>query len=219
MTATDTDGAARALGGAGEGMKVFGIGLNKTGTTTLGVCLQHFGYRHASSNLELTLAVGRGDLEPVMGFVERYDSFEDWPWPLVFRELDARFPGSRFVLTTRRDAQTWLRSLRNHALLTGPTEFRRIAYGFAMPDDDPAAHIAVYERHNKAVRDHFRDRPGDLLEICWETGSGWQELADFLGHEAPDLPVPHTNRSDSKRGRIWWRRIVGAAAALRGGRR
>lgn len=199
-------------------MKVFGIGLNKTGTTTLAVCLQHFGFRHATSNLELTECVARGDLKPVFAYADRHDSFEDWPWPLIYRDLDARYPGSKFVLTTRRDPDTWLRSLKNHAVLTGPTRFREIAYGFAMPDGYEAEHLARYEQHNQAVRDYFRDRSGDLLEVCWETGDGWKELCSFLSLEAPDLPLPHTNRSADKRGRLFWgraRRLAVQAAFWR----
>ena len=183
-------------------MKIFGIGLNKTGTTTLGVCFKHFGYRHTTSNLELTQCVERGELEPVFAHADQYDSFEDWPWPLIYRELDERYPGSKFVLTTRRDGEAWVNSLKRHALLTGPTEFRRIAYGHTMPDGHEAEHIALYERHNQEVRDYFRDRPDDFLEVCWETGSGWAEICAFLGEEVPDLPVPHTNRSADKKGRL-----------------
>jgi len=190
-------------------MKVFGIGLNKTGTTTLGICLQQMGFRHTSSNLELTRSVGRGELGPVFDFAEEHESFEDWPWPLLYRELDRRFPGSKFILTTRRDAETWLRSLKNHATLTGPTEFRRIAYGHDMPHGNEADHIARYERHNREVREYFRERPGDLLEVCWETGSGWKELGAFLDRPVPDLPLPHTNRSADKRGRLLWHRAKG----------
>jgi hypothetical protein len=186
-------------------MKVFGIGLNKTGTTTLGLCLKHFGYRHTSSDVTLARHVGRGELEPVFAHADRYDSFEDWPWPLIYRELDTRYPGSKFVLTTRRDAETWLKSLKNHALLTGPTEFREIAYGYPMPHGREAEHIERYERHNREVREYFAGRPEDLLELCWETGSGWKELCGFLGQEVPDLPVPHSNRSVDKRGRLLWR--------------
>lgn len=199
-------------------MKIFGIGLNKTGTTTLGVCLQQLGYRHTSSNLELTRCLGRGELEPVLAFADRYDSFEDWPWPLLYRELDQRYPGSKFILTTRRDAETWLRSLKNHATLTGPTDFRRVAYGHDMPHGHEAEHIERYERHNREVREYFRDRPEDFLEVCWETGSGWKELGAFLGREVPDLPLPHTNRSADKRSRLLWRRATRLlSAALRRG--
>lgn len=183
--------------------KVFGIGLNKTGTTTLAQCLQHFGYRHTSSSLPLTQRAEAGDLEPVFRHAEQFDSFEDWPWPLLFRQLDERFPGSRFILTVRRSPEVWLASLRKHALLTGPTEFRRIAYGHATIEGHEAEHLARYSAHNQAVRAYFADRPGDLLEVCWETGSGWAELASFLGHPVPDVPLPHANRSDRKRRRLF----------------
>lgn len=186
-------------------MKVFGIGLNKTGTTTLGLCLKHLGFDHATCNLEMARHVARGDLEPVFAFVERHESFEDWPWPLIYRELDERFPGSRFVLTTRKDADTWLGSLKRHAVLTGPTELREIAYGYAMPHGRETEHIGVYERHNREVRRYFRDRPADFVELCWETGSGWTELCALLNVDVPEIPLPHANRSSSKRFRIAWR--------------
>jgi hypothetical protein len=199
--------------------KVFGIGLNKTGTTTLGVCLTQLGYRHTSSNLQLTRCVAAGDLRPVFAHADRYESFEDWPWPLIYRELDERYPGSKFVLTTRRDAETWIRSLKNHATLTGPTEFREVAYGHPMPHGREAEHIERYERHNREVREYFRERPGSLLEVCWETGSGWKDLGEFLGREVPDLPLPHANRSTDKRGRLAWqhaKRLFSGFAARRG---
>lgn len=199
-------------------MKVFGIGLNKTGTTTLGVCLTHLGFRHATFNLEMTRSVARGDLEPVFDFVNQYDSFEDWPWPLIYRELDVRFPGSKFVLTTRLDAATWLRSLKKHALLTGPTEFREVAYGFADPYGHDAEHVDQYERHIREVTEYFADRPRDLLQVCWETGSGWKELCDFLGRDIPDVPFPHANRSADKRGRILWNQVKRIARGGRDGR-
>lgn len=194
--------------------KVFGIGYNKTGTTTLALCLQHFGYRHKSSDLELTRLVGRGEIEPVLEHAESYDSFEDWPWPLIYRELDARFPGSLFILTVRRSSEVWLRSLKRHALLTGPTEFREIAYGHALPAGHEAEHIARYEEHNREVRAYFGSRPHQFLEVCWETGSGWEDLARFLGHPVPDLPLPHANRSDRKRKRLLKARLKQAASRL-----
>jgi hypothetical protein len=184
-------------------MKVFGVGLNKTGTTTLGVCLKSLGFTHKSSDLDLTLCVERGDLDPVFEVCDRFDSFEDWPWPLIYRELDERYPGSRFVLTTRSSPEVWIRSLKKHATLTGPTEFRRIAYGHEMPHGNEESHRAVYLRHNQAVRDHFRDRPDRLLEVCWEHGHGWRELCVFLDRDVPDQAFPHANRSSGKRKRIF----------------
>ena len=176
-------------------MKVFGIGMNKTGTTTLGVCLESLGFSHTSYNLEMLRHVRRDELEPVIEFARGYDAFEDWPWPLIYRELDAAFPGSRFVLTTRLDVERWFGSLLRHADRTGPTEMRTLVYGHAMPSANPEAHRAMYESHNAAVRSYFADRPGDFLEVCWERGDGWRELCSFLGCPQPDIPFPHANQT------------------------
>ena len=184
-------------------MKVFGIGLNKTGTKTLRLCFEHFGFRHTSVNRELTHCVDRGELERVFEFAERYDSFEDWPWPLIYRQLDARFPGSKFILTTRESADKWLRSLKRHAPLTRTTECRQIAYGYPMPHGHEVEHRAIYEHHNRAVREYFRHRRGDFLEVCWEAGDGWKELCGFLGQEIPDIPFPHANPGSRKRRRLF----------------
>ncbi len=174
-------------------MKVVGAGMNKTGTKTLGACLRFWGlsnvsWSHAAFELWRAGAVGE-----LLDILERHDSCEDWPWPLVFREIDARFPGSKFVLTRRSSAAVWFDSLCRHADRTGPTEFRRAIYGHAMPRGHEADHVRVYEAHNAAVRAHFASRPGSLLEICWEEGQGWPELAAFLGRPCPDLPLPHEN--------------------------
>lgn len=176
-------------------MKIVGIGLNKTGTTSFGVCLHYWGKRHSSCSREAFRLWREGDLSGLLDWVERYDSFEDWPWPFVYREIDVAFPGSKFILTRRRNPEVWFRSLCRHAELTGPTEFRRVIYGHAMPRGHREDHVRFYLPHNAGVRDYFKDRPNDLLEVCWEEGYGWEELAAFLGLEPPPIAFPHVNRS------------------------
>ncbi len=180
-------------------MKVFGIGLNKTGTKTLGECMRILGYRNTSFDPELLRAWEKHDLEPIFRVSDRFDSFEDWPWPLMYKEFDERYPGSKFILTTRRDPETWFESLCRHADMTGPTEARRIAYGFEMPHGRKDHHIRLYLGHIASVTGYFRSRPGQLLEVCWETGSGWTALCGFLGiPKPPEIPFPHKNPSMNK---------------------
>ena len=175
--------------------KVFGIGMNKTGTKTLSVCLKRLGYRNTSYDLDLLKDAKAGHFERIDRVIAEHDSFEDWPWPILFRELYEKYPESRFVLTKRKDSETWFRSLEKQAKMTGPTEFRKLVYGYEMPHENKEEHIRIYNKHNQDVLDFFRNKPGKLLVLCWETGSGWEEICSFLGVPVPNIPFPHANKS------------------------
>jgi len=195
-------------GSGGErGRRVFCVGFPGTGLGTLGACLKTLGHRHRMGGLKELRAALRGDWPSVFSVTERLDSFADWPWPLLFLELDARYPGSRFILTTRKDSGTWIESLLMHADLTGATAQRKLVYGFE-PRGNEAEATALYEAHNRAVRTHFAQRPDDLLELCWDCGDGWRELCAFLGRPLPDALLPHLNSSVEKQA---WRRTLEAA--------
>ncbi len=184
-----------------SGVKIFGIGLNKTGTTTLGVSLAQFGFRHLGFRRALFKAHARGDLATVFGAIEQFESFDDWPYPLMFRELHARYgDAARFILTTRASPAAWLESLKAHTLRANPlSQTNRLAYGFDYPHGREAEHLAFYERHNAAVREFFA-APGRahlLLDVCWERGDGWKQLCAFLDLPVPGTPFPHEYRGST----------------------
>lgn len=188
-------------------MKVFGIGWAKTGTTTLGSCLEILGYRHQGQDLDLVYDVRDGNLERIFSIVDRFDVFEDWPWILLYEELDRRYPGSRFILTVR-DTEKWWRSYQNHISTRGARsdirEIRRIIYGFDEDLQDKQAYVERYEGHNAAVLRYFAGRPDDLLILDWEKGHGWLELCRFLGQKEPRQPLPHANAGTFQ---PWHRRL------------
>jgi hypothetical protein len=178
--------------------KVFGIGWAKTGTTTLGVCLKRLGFRHQGQDLSLVHDLQRGDLSRILDIATRHQVFEDWPWLLLFRELDTHFPGSRFILTTR-DPERWLQSYRNmlrgQGLASeGMNEIRSILYGLPFPDVTDGQLLDRYRRHQREVLAYFDGRSSDLLVVDWEAGDGWPQLCGFLGMDIPDRPFPHANR-------------------------
>ena len=178
-------------------MKIVGVGLNKTGTKTLGTCLRHWQFNHASFSPAAFELWRRNNHAELLKTAAAYDSYEDWPWPLIFRDIDRLYPGSKFILTRRSDPEVWFKSLCKHAERTGPTIFRKYIYGYEMPHEHKDEHIRYYEEHLQTVRDYFKDRPEALLEVCWEEGSGWAELAQFLDRPAPDIPFPHENKAPS----------------------
>ena len=188
-----------------ERTKVFGIGLNKTGTKTLGHYLQRWGYRHRTYDSDSTTRspsfdyYKQGRIDELVEIMNDFDSCEDWPWPLLYRELDARFPDARFVLTVRRSPDVWYRSLCNMAVRLGPFPlYEKTVYGYGMPQGRKHAHIERYEAHNAEVEAYFAERPGKLLRVCWEDGDGARELAEFLGLADVDTAPLHANRSPSK---------------------
>lgn len=192
--------------------KVFGVGMMKTGTTTLGECLTSLGFSHRPYYPKLIRQIDRGDFSRVWDVVDRYESFEDNPWPMIYSALDDRYPGSKFVLTVRRDTETWWQSMTAHARRMGPTAERKIIYGHGYPTNrNKRSHTSAYEKHNMDVRAHFESREDQFLEVCWETGSTVQEVAEFVGVSAPAAAVvPRLNTAKGSRvsPRFWLRNSV-----------
>lgn len=181
--------------------KVFGIGLNKTGTTTLGQCGKTLGLRCTSCNKTLLEdVVSRNYFSRIIHKVNHYDLFEDWPWPLIYEQLDQKFPESKFILTVRSSEDKWLESLKKHSMRTHPIKHcRKLTYGFNFPHKHEKEHIEFYRRHNDSVCSYFDGRDSDFLELCWENGDGFEKLYDFLGYDVPDAPLPHANKGTDNR--------------------
>jgi len=179
--------------------KIFGIGLNKTGTTTLGECGKILGLRHTGCDRRLLQAVLlRNDFSQIQRRVQQYDLFEDWPWPLIYKELDCMFPGSKFILTVRKSEYLWLNSLKNHSMKTHPImHCRKLAYGFNYPHKHEHEYLQFYRNHNERVRQYFSSRSNDFIELCWENGDGFGRLCNFLDLDIPKSPFPHANRGDA----------------------
>jgi len=179
--------------------KVFCIGSHKTGTTSLELALKKLGYRVRGSFGTKDPDIASKVHELAYSMVEKYDAFEDNPWPVLFRELDERFPGSKFVLT-RRPTDAWIRSMVKDFART-ETPMRRWIYGenAGCPEGNEDTYIARYERHNKEVLEYFSDRPNDLLVFDLPSGNGWDKLCPFLGHDIPDEPFPHANKASLSR--------------------
>ena len=176
--------------------KVFGIGFQKTGTSSLAAALRTLGY-----DVTGTISPGRPDiaaraLDLAREVSQQHDAFQDNPWPILFREMDELHPGSRFILTLR-DTDDWFESV--HAHFAGrSTPMREWIYGVGDPDGNREAFVERYERHNREVREYFADRPDDLLVLRITDGEGWEPLCAFLGHQVPEGDFPHRNPADRR---------------------
>jgi len=179
--------------------KVFCIGFHKTGTTSLELALKKLGYRVTGSFGTKDPDIASKVHVMAYAMVDQFDAFEDNPWPVLYQELDQRYPGSKFILT-RRPAAAWIQSqLRDFA--STETPMRRWIYGedAGCPAGNEDTYIARYERHNHEVLGYFGDRTEDLLIFDLPKGDGWNKLCPFLGCEIPDEPFPHANKASWSR--------------------
>lgn len=172
--------------------KIFCIGFQKTGTSSMGRALEALGYRVCGAvglkeeNLEVRIR------ELAFPLVPKFDAFQDNPWPILYEELDQRYPGSKFILT-RRQPDSWIHSVVRH-FGTTPRPMIQWIYGAPFPVGNEPAFLERYERHNREVESYFSDRPQDLLIIDLEANDHWQKIAEFLEAPAPSDEFPHANK-------------------------
>ena len=179
-----------------ERTKIFGIGLSKTGTTSLASALQILGFRTRDN-----MGVERyraGDVASLdLKVVDSYDALTDTPIPSFFRELDARYPNSRFILTVREKG-AWLQSCKKQftqklAEKQNDAHRRLFIDLYETEVFDEAKFAKGYDRFVDGVLEYFRNRPQDLLVLDVAAGDGWAKLCPFLGRPQPDVAFPKAN--------------------------
>ena len=171
-------------------MKIFGIGLSKTGTNSLTEALNSAGYNIAH--------YPPPDMYDVLA-TNKLDGCTDIPTALRYKILDKKFPDSKFILTIR-DKDTWLKSVQDHferrpssTLNDWGKQNRKEMYGGLTAEECDFS--AVFDAHHDDVYEYFDGRD-DLLVLGLESDFKWRDLCHFLGQMAVDeniVPYPVTN--------------------------
>jgi hypothetical protein len=175
--------------------RIFGIGLNKTGTSSLHQALTILGYESlhwGGPTLRRLIEVSLAKDEPLLSRLDpRFDAFSDIQVLATnFDRLDEQYPGSRFVLTVR-PIDDWLDSRRRHVETNVRRKTTGDYTGTFVTIDEPAWR-EEWEQHVERVRDHFAGRD-DFVEIDITTNAGWGLLCSLLGVPAPAVPYPWVN--------------------------
>jgi len=125
-------------------MKVWGIGLSRTGTTSLTRILREAGLNiiHYPTNKQM--------------YDPSVDGATDIPVTINFKHLDAVYPDSKFIYTIRHE-DDWVNSIvpylerkRKWNQSRRQIVSRQILYGSPFPDEDQARR--AYRRHDEDVR-------------------------------------------------------------------
>ena len=172
---------------------IVGVGFQKTGTSSLRDALRALGYRVGDNNHQVLWPYLHGNMNRVLRKLKQFDAVEDNPWPLMYKDVDALVPGSKFILTVR-DPERWCESVVRHiGDLRDPMHEWIYGPGKGLPCEDKANTLAVYNAHNEGVLAYFKDRPDDLLVLDIAKGEGWEPLCKFLECPVPAAPFPHAN--------------------------
>ncbi len=193
-------------------LMVIGAGFGRTGTTSLKAALEQLGlgpchhmselFRHPEQIPVWEEATDGGNVD-WEHLLAGYRSITDWPGCHFWRELTARYPAAKVILTVR-DPKSWYRSAsetifralrekpKDHPTAQAQWRLMRkmiLQQTFGGSTADEALAIGVLEMHNAEVE---RAIPADRL-LVYEVSQGWAPLCQFLGVPTPDAPFPKVN--------------------------
>lgn len=199
-------------------LTVIGAGLGRTGTMSLKYALELVGLGPCFHMIELMQhrerivywdRAGKGEAVDWDDVFKGFNSTVDWPSCSFYRELAARYPAAKVILTVR-DPDKWYDS-------TQETIFRALEQVIADPANpmasmvrnvimrmfdnimhDRAHCISVYNKHNDEVR---RSIPASRL-LEFSVADGWAPLCAFLGVPVPADPFPKVNSTEEFKQRI-----------------
>jgi hypothetical protein len=173
-------------------MKVFCIGLNKTGTRSLHEALELLGFSSlhwGGPEVRIKVERARDEGRPLLSDIEDVDAYSDiLALSTSFELLDQQYPGSKFILTVR-DVDSWVASRTRH-VQTNIERHERGEYTGTFLDVEPDAWRAEMAAHHAGVRAYFEGRPDDLLVLDITAGHGWDVLCPFLDRPVPSAPFP-----------------------------
>lgn len=200
--------------------KLFCIGANKTGTTSIEAAFRRLGLTVAPQRKGefLLRKWAMRDFEPLINLSRTADAFQDIPFslPYSYVALDTTFPKSKFILTVRDSPEQWFNSLlRFHTKIVGKQripspsdlksfsycypgwiwEYHKFVYGI---DEttlfDREIYLRHYINHNFMVTDYFKNRPDSLLVLNLSEQSTMRKLIEFIGLKYEGQTMPHLNK-------------------------
>ncbi|MAN26639.1 MULTISPECIES: sulfotransferase [Mesonia] len=202
--------------------KIFCIGRNKTGTTSLEQALKEFGYKLGNQKeAELLIKYYKDyNWKPIIRYCKKYEAFQDVPfsWPYTWLILHQHFPNAKFILTYREE-EAWYKSLTSfHSKLfadgnriPNKEDLQNAMYrykgfmweanrvNYKTPENDPynkTLLITHYKRHNEDILHYFKGSQ-DFLALDISQPNSYHQLCEFLEKKPLHETFPHLNKTNS----------------------
>ena len=185
--------------------KIFCVGLNKTGTSSLhkafeilGISSVHF---RTPNGLNIKTLMNSNYLENrrILEGIEEFRAYSDWDSSRhtveIVKRLDSENPGSLFILNIR-DLEPWLMSREKHVLRNRERMEQDPSLRLTWLEIDRNAWTQQYNHHYNSLLEYFKDRK-DLLTIDITKTSDWNLLCNYLSLPVPDEDFPFQNKASN----------------------
>lgn len=196
-------------------LRIVGVGLHRTGTNSLKLALEELLGEPCHHMYEIFANLDRAPSwrDALTGIADwdalfaGYAATVDAPGAALWRELCEAYPDAVVLLSTRRSADEWWRSVSSTILPLHQSgkfdapEFTELvemfdaleARGYRIPTANAGEQVEFYERHNAAVRAAV---PVERL-VDWQPGDGWGPICSALNLPVPNHPFPHVNSTEA----------------------
>jgi hypothetical protein len=201
-------------------MKIFCIGYNKTGTSSLSEIFFQNGFSVAPQQpFECNMESYYFDsydtiVKMIKNDYYQYSFFQDVPFsmPNFYKTLYENFPHAKFILSVRDDEKVWYQSLvKFHKKVfknfKNPTEiswtyrgwvFKMLTQSYGAPKYNPYDYNYLtksYLKHIEDVENFFKDKKNSLIKINLKDPNLIDKLETFLDVGFENRKVPHLNKS------------------------
>jgi hypothetical protein len=176
-------------------VKIFGIGLSRTGSLSLRDYMSASGY---SSVHYVIKPHWLGLPQEIVRFCEGHDFINDAPVSIYFEELSQAFPGSKFINTTR-NLGSWLKSCSQHFVRNlkqrkpcrAALKYRELLYG--CDGYNKTKFTKAFHRHKQKVSKFSKNNNVLTLRLELEDQRKIGLLKTFLGDDDLSPRYPHVN--------------------------
>jgi len=212
-------------------MQVIGVGLNRTGTTSLALALDELGFGPCYNLRTLNSEPHRvadwitAEKDPAQGDWKRifagFKSAAGSPTSAYWQEIADAFPSAKVILTIR-PADSWYESVGatlTQALAPQPAALRVLTWQKQSHYDEKASEEFQERTWEREIGGDFSDRdrtieafdkhiadvraniPAERL-LVYSVRDGWGPLCAFLGVPEPQRPFPRENDRATFRRRL-----------------
>ncbi len=177
------------------GMKIFGVGLGKTGTVSVHQACVRLGLRSCHDYkkcVQIAQKIKQGSRPEA---VKHFDCFFDGPFNIAIKEIDAMYgPENVRYIYTYRSFNSWMTSRITHALYN---------WEFGDPNNEGLVRIdtdqwaEIYDKHAETAKHFPMER---TLVLDRRDKYNWKNLCHFLAIDKPNRlpPFPSSNSSVSR---------------------